>query len=643
MGIMYGMLTLIKEFINSVIKEKLIFSFLLFFLLPIPTLAKLDVIMEIEGNYLAYSYDYNYLYGEGNLNIRFYQLKVSGERVKIDFNSNTLTIFGSVKLESIDSSSSDSIEEYSGDQFTLDLKAKKGELVSYQKEIEKSYLDSGLNEAESFSLPTGSLKEVNLNKIQGSFLYYTFHRMELMENFKIVAYGVLCHVEGLESVYLKKFSLKKGTINLKPGARINRIWYTSTQGIIGEAEMHLLQSDKTYSRTHFNYEERSVLKEHLPPDRIFRFYSENKVIFSRNSSIGLNANYDSFSNWTASLYLNQQIKNLGSMNIDFSHIHPIGGFRPETWVRASTSFSFPKVGNFGSSLGYEAKGQLLSAVSFSKDFLKRFRFGLNASYNTAKESEVLSRTKIFSGNASLSYRHGYFNILSNFSLNSDLISHSSLGIPQISLNLSGISFYNNLLHFGITNNFYYYLSSSQVTGKTRDYSDNLIFEISSNLTTLPFIDNLNLSLRAEELFRQGREGYLSTGFLVNLRKGILKDNVYLNVVYAYNTHRKNRNWFIEGTYYQNLLTYLDFSFLKRMEANVSLNIDPNSGRFINSFSTLSYQLGRAWYIHSSLQYDFLMKKINNLDFYLIRDAKKFDIRLVWRYLTKQIFIEIVPK
>lgn len=643
MGIMYGMLTLIEKFINSVIRKKLIFSFLLLFLIPVVSQAKLDVVTEIEGDYLAYSHDYNYLYGQGNLNIRFYQLKVSGERIKIDFNSNTVRVFGSIILESIDSSQGDSIKEYSGDQFTFDLKAKKGELVNYQKEIKKSYLDSELNEVESFSPAADSLKEVSLEKIKSSFLYYTFKRMELLENFKIVAYEVLCYIEGLESVYLKKFSLRKGTIYVNPGVRINRIWFTSTQGIIGEAELHLFQSERTYSRTNFNYEERSVLKEHLPPERIFRFHSENRVIFSQNSTIGLNANYDSFSNWTASLYLNQQFKNLGSMNIDVSHLHPMGGFRPETWVRVDSSFSFPQVGNFGSSLGYEAKGQLLSAVSYSKDFLKRFSFGLNASYNTAKESEVLSRTKIFSGNASLAYRHGYFNVLSNFSLNSNLITHSSLSIPQLSLNLSGISFYHNLLHFGITNNFYYYISSNQAAEKTRDYSDNLIFELSSNLTTLPFIDNLNLSLRAEELFRKGRDSYLSTGFLVNLRKEILKDSINFNIIYAYNTHRKNRNWFIEGTYYQNLLTYLDFSFFKKMDANVSLNFDPDRGRLINSFSTFSFQLVRGWYIYSSFQYDFLMKKINNLDFYLIRDAKKFDIRLVWRYLTKQVFIEIVPK
>jgi len=643
MGIMYGMLILVKRSINSAIRKKLVFSFLLFFTIPLASLAKLDVIMEVEGDYLAYSYDHNYLYGQGNLKIRYYQLKVTGERIKVDFDSNTLSILGSVKLESIDFSPNDSPEQYSGDQFTLDLKAKKGELVSYQEEIKKNYLDSELNEVESFSLASGPLKEVSLDKIQASFLYYTFLRMELLENFKVIGYGVLCYVEGLKSVYLRKFSLKKGTIYVNPGARLNRIWYTSTQGIIGEAELYLFQSDRTYSRTHFNYEERSVLKEHLPPDRIFRFQSENKVIFSQNSTLGLNASYDSFSNWTASVYFNQQLKDWGSMKVDVSHLHPIGGFHPETWVRVNSSFSFPGVGNIASSVGYEAEGQLLSAVSFSKDFLNRFNFGVNASYNTANESEVLSRTKVFSGNASLSYRHGYLNVLTNFSLNSNLITHSSLSIPQVSLNLSGISFYHDLLKVGITNNFYYYLTTNPTAGNTRDYSNNIIFELSSGLTTLPLIDNLNLSFRAEELFRQGREGYLSSGFLVNLRKEILEESIYFNMIYAYNTHRKNKNWFIEGTYYQNLLAYLDLSFFRKIEANVSLNLDPDRGRLINSYATLSYHLGRGYYVYSNFQYDFLIKKMNNLEFYLIRDAKKFDIRLGWRYLTKQIFIEIVPK
>ena len=126
MGIMYGMLILVKRSINSAIRKKLVFSFLLFFTIPLASLAKLDVIMEVEGDYLAYSYDHNYLYGQGNLKIRYYQLKVTGERIKVDFDSNTLSILGSVKLESIDFSPNDSPEQYSGDQFTLDLKAKKG-------------------------------------------------------------------------------------------------------------------------------------------------------------------------------------------------------------------------------------------------------------------------------------------------------------------------------------------------------------------------------------------------------------------------------------------------------------------------------------------------------------------------------------
>ncbi|MFB0566359.1 MAG: hypothetical protein ACETWK_11880 [Candidatus Aminicenantaceae bacterium] len=637
------MLTLIKRFISSAIKKTVIFSLVLFFIHPIILQAKLKIIMEIKGDYLAYSYDYNYFYGKGNLKIKFHDLNITGDRIKIDFNSDILRIFGSVKLEIIDSSQGESSKEHSGDQFTLNLKAKKGELLIYQDEIKRSYLDLGLNEVASLSLSTAVLKEVTLSKIQSSFIYYTFTKLELLEDYKIIGYGVLCHVEGMESIYLKKFSLRRGTLNVNPGLRINKIWYTSSQGIVGEGELHLFQTDKTRSKTDFTYEERSVIKEHLPPNRILRVKSENKIIFNKNSILGLNGNYDSYSNWNTSLFFNRRFERLGSVNVDVSHVHPIGGFHPETWIKANSSFSSPRLGSIASSVGYEIQGQLQSALSYSRNIFRRFTVGINTSYNTVRESEVLTRTKILASNVSLSYRRGYFNVVTNYSLNSDLISHSSLSIPQISLNLTGLSFYHNLLHLSVSNNFYYYISTSQLTGKTTNYSDNLIFALSTNLTSLPFIDNLNFSLNAEELFREGREGYLSTGLVVNLRKQIVKNSVYLNSVYAYNTHRKNKKWFIEGTNSQNLLTYLEVSLLKKIYTNISLNFDPERGRLLNSFATFTYQLGRSWYINSSLQYDFLNKKFNNVDVFLIRDVKKFDIRLVWRYLTKQVFIEIVPK
>ncbi|MCP2519827.1 hypothetical protein NLC82_01130 [Candidatus Aminicenantes bacterium AC-335-A11] len=599
--------------------------------------------MEIEGDYLAYSFDYNYLYGQGNLNIILYNLKIKGERVRVDFNKNILEVFGKVKVDLIFSSELEKkiSKSVQGDQFIFDLEKKQGKITNYRGKIISLFFDSELNKIEPF--PIEALIEINLNKIRTSFLYYTFTKMELLENFKIIGYGVLCYLEGIESIYLKKFALKKGSININPGLRINKIWYTSSQGIIGDAELHLFQSDKTYSKTHINYEERSVLKEHFPPDRIFRLQSENKIILTKNSNLNLNANYDSYSNWTASLFYNRQFENLGFVNIDISHIHPIGGFSPETWFKVDSSFSSQEIGNISSSIGYEIQGQFQGAVSYSRNILKKLNLSINASYNTAKETKVLTPAKIFSGDASLSFKHGYFNIIANYSLNSDMINRNSLSIPRLSLSLASVPLYQNLLNIGISNHFYYYISKNKYTGKTVEYSDNLIFELNSTLTSLPFIDNLTLSLRAEEFFRERREGYLSSGIMINVQKELIKNTLSLYGIYSYNTHRKNKKWFIEGTYYQNFLTYLNFTFLEKINGNISLNIDPKMGRVTNTFATFIYKLGRSWYINSNFQYDFLMKKINNLDFYLIRDVKKFDIRFVWRYLTKQIFVEIVPK
>ena len=635
-----GMLIRIERSINLVIK-KIFFAFLILFLFSSVSQAKLKVIMKIEGNYLAYSFDYNYLYGQGNLSIIFYNLRIKGERVKIDFNSNIMEIIGGVKVELFSLFGKTVLKSIQGDQLIFDLEKKKGKIVNYRGKIITHFFNSELEKIKPFSIR--DLEEITIHKIQTSFLYYVFTRMELLENFKIIGYGVLCYLEGIESIYLKNFALKKGTINVNPGLRINKIWYTSSQGIIGDAELHLFQSDKTYSKTHINYEERSVLKEHFPPDRIFRLQSENKIIFNKSSNLNLNATYDSYSNWTASLLYNKQFENLASLNIDISHIHPIGGFYPETWFRIDSSLSSHKIGNIASSIGYEIQGQFQGAISYSRNILKKFDISINASYNTARETEVLSPTKIFSGDASISFKHGYFNVIANYSLNSDMINKNSLSIPRLSLSLASFPLYQNLLNIGISNHFYYYVSKNKYTGKTMEYSDNLIFELNSTLTSLPFIDNLNLSFRAEEFFRERREGYLSSGIIINVQKEIIKGMLSLYGVYSYNTHRKNKKWFIEGTYYQNFLAYLNFNFLERINANISLNIDPKLGRITNTFATLIYKLGRSWYINSNFQYDFLMKKINNLDFYLIRDVKKFDIRFVWRCMTKQFFVEIVPK
>jgi hypothetical protein len=62
-----------------------------------------------------------------------------------------------------------------------------------------------------------------------------------------------------------------------------------------------------------------------------------------------------------------------------------------------------------------------------------------------------------------------------------------------------------------------------------------------------------------------------------------------------------------------------------------------------SFADISIDIIRNWRLHSLINYDFLLKKINNVDLYLIRDAGRFQLRFIWQSLSKQFLVELVPR
>jgi hypothetical protein len=51
---------------------------------------------------------------------------------------------------------------------------------------------------------------------------------------------------------------------------------------------------------------------------------------------------------------------------------------------------------------------------------------------------------------------------------------------------------------------------------------------------------------------------------------------------------------------------------------------------------------KNWNFQSLLNYDFYRKTIANVDLYLIRHAGRFDLRFIWRSISKQFLIELIP-
>ena len=81
----------------------------------------------------------------------------------------------------------------------------------------------------------------------------------------------------------------------------------------------------------------------------------------------------------------------------------------------------------------------------------------------------------------------------------------------------------------------------------------------------------------------------------------------------------------------------------RIHAWASFSYDPKNRQWRQSFADLSFKFFRNWRFHSLLNYDFLLKKINNVDLYIIRDAGRVQLRFVWRSLSKQFLVELIPR
>jgi hypothetical protein len=153
---------------------------------------------------------------------------------------------------------------------------------------------------------------------------------------------------------------------------------------------------------------------------------------------------------------------------------------------------------------------------------------------------------------------------------------------------------------------------------------------------------LNFNIALEQFVEKEGRNFTSGGFIVNANKGLIK-GVSIGGLYNIQSRRKTKSWLIEGTTSQNLSAVLKVNPSKRFNGWISFSFDPKNSRWRQSFADVSIELFRNWKFHSLLNYDFILKKINNVDLYIIREAGQFQLRFVWRSLSKQFMVELVPR
>lgn len=602
---------------------------LLSFLFP-QLLISEDINIDVQGTYLIFSYDYNQIYGE-NVELLGDFCHVYADYMKIDLASRLFLAVGNVVLEKNGVLSS-------CDEFLFNPDEEDGLLIRYSETVQ--FEKFGEKPESSLSSQLGFFENVNLLRFQKSFISFTGLHFTLTENYDVFGYEVTMYIEGLESVGLKKFKLSEGIQQGRNGFYLDSIWYTRSQGITARAGFLFNKEEKINSRTQIYYEEHSILKDYVGLKRQVDVTTSTTLNLSKDLNLGILGNYNSSSQWNAQFVLNKKWGAQNNTQIDFTYNNPLNRDR-ETWFGLESKLYGEKLGNLFFMGRYELHNQVIANFSYTHTPFKNVDVLLNSSYSQLRIGNSLEKSKIFTGNFKLSYGTKIFNLSSDYYLNQDLFGQQMLSQPQLRFALNTFQLYDGLLSASFSNVFIYNRFKTEKIRRD-GYSNNMVFNLSSQPISVRKNLILDFNLAVEQFFEKEGRNFTSGGFIFNIKQ-ILTKGVSLEGFFSAQSRRKSENWFIEGTTSQDLSTILRVNPAENLNAWISFSYDPKNSQWRQSFLDVSIGFLKNWQFHSLANYDFLLNKINNVDLYLIRDTGRFQIRLMWRSLSKQFLIELIPK
>ncbi len=595
-----------------------------------PFLAGSDLpILELQGEYIAYSYDYNQIFGR-DVTFEWAGYSVSCVRLKIDIKARIFHALGRVSLTK-------GADTLSGDEFVFDPILDRGNLVVFGDTIEEHFVGEPVEEENLLPLP--QLDALTLPHVQSSLLYCTCREIHVTETFEVLGFEVTFYVEGLPSLSFSRFKLSDGLEKKGGGFSLDKVWYTRSQGLIGRASYSYNEKDLISSVTNLHYEERSFLKDYQGPARQADLMHSTSLAYNKSTTLGFNGNYNSSRLWNTNLVVNKRWSNTLSTNFDFAFNKPVN-FKGEAWFGAQALVSGGRYGELSLAGRSDLQQQLVGNLAYGTTLARGLNFLLNSDYSRIKIGGSNDFSEILSGALSLEHSSRVFNLSADYYLNYDLMGSELLSRPQVRLGVNPLTFYGGLLSIQMNNILIYnHLKTSGEEEQT--YSNNTILNLSTHPLELPKGFSLDFRISAEQFVEKKQRNFTSGGFILNLRKKLFQ-GVSLETFYSAQSRRRTQNWFIEGTTSQDLSFILRANPRPWLDGWISVSYDPKVREWQQTFADISLGLFRSWRFHSLLNYDFLLNRMSNIDLYLIREAGRFQIRFVWRSLSKQFLVELIP-
>ncbi|MBN2347056.1 MAG: hypothetical protein JXO51_11780 [Candidatus Aminicenantes bacterium] len=593
-------------------------------------------LLEIKGDYLLYSYDHNYVYSQGAVQLRSAAWTIRAGVLEVDVLHRVARAARGCRVEAAGRS-------HEADLLEIDLETLALRLTVFEESVRSWSLPGGRKSGKETAAGIAPFTAIDLEALRKSLVYFLNRRIVITPGYGVYGYGSTAFIEGVQSLSFKKFKLDhgSGTTNVE-GAGIDKIWYTSSQGAVVNGHLTLEKplkkgAAKTANSLNLKYD---ILNRGVPPRAKVYFTSGSSLDLSRRISLGLSANFITGNMFSAVLALRNQWTPRWSSELAAEYSRNISG-REETWLRLRSGLQEKVLGQLQLSMGVERRSQYQAEISLQNQAVKNVTLSLRHSLSRLLFDEQ-STNRLRTSGFSLAYSHRLFQMAADYSFHKDLLHEQSQGTPRFTLAATPFRLYHGLLLVNFTSSFT--INRLNLAGQLDEQRQaNLALSLQSETVRLGGGPGFSVALAAEQLLeRQRPDQFTSLGgiFKCSQAVGTFAD---LDFLYNYHTRRRTEAWFVQGSTSQDWSAVLRLKEgSQRLKGWVSVSYDSKAGNFTSGFLDVAVSLVKNWQVQTQMNYDFLFRNFN-YDLYLIRLAGRIMVRASYRSLSRKFLLEILPR
>ena len=594
--------------------------------------------LEIQGDYLLYSYDFNFVYGQGNIKLHCKSWTIHAGMVEIDVTGRTALASRGCRVEA-------GKKEFASDLLEIDLESLGLKFTTFRENISSWTLPGTPAAGAKQGAPQPKLVRRDLEGLKKSLLYHLSRRIVITASNRVYGYESTAFIEGVQSLSFRKLKLDQGESEAGiQGAGIDRVTLSPTHGVVVDSHLTLEKAlkagvAKTANSLDFRYDIWG--NSDVPPNGKIYFNSVSSLDLGKKTSLNLNANTITGNMSSASLSLRHSWLPGWASEWAVEYTRTTAK-REELWLRLRSSLNNKVLGSAALNLGYEKDDQYQAEVSLQNKAVKNFTLSLQHSRSRLLLDQDDRANRLTGTKLSLAYSHRLFNMTADYRFHKDMLQELSVGTPRFTLNATPLRLYHGLLKLDFSSQFL--VNQMNLAGRREEQRRaNLALSLQSETVRLGPGPAFNFSLAAEQLLDQERlNRFTSLGGFLKCSQGIAAF-ADLDLLYNFNTRRQTEAWLIQGSTSQDWSAVLRLKEgSQRLKGWVSVSYDTKAGNFTSGYLDCAVSLFKNWQLQTQMNYDFMFKNFN-YDLYLIRYAGRIMFRASYRSLSRKFFVEILPR